>query len=489
MNVNFKRITLATAIAATLSACAVGPDYKRPAVETPDHFKEGVEWQRAEPKTDLALHDNWWRDYQDDVLNGLVDQALKANQSIAEAEAAYRVAEAAVRSNTSAYFPTVSASFSGARTGTGAAVPLQAGGSTTGAAAIRNSVSLGATASWEPDLWGSVRRSVEASRANAQATDAQLAGVRLSITSNLVIYYFALRQADADIASLEGQRDIYASILKMTEAGLREGAASNDELLAAHDALDSAEAALRAMQTVREQDEHAIAVLIGKPPAAFSLEPKADYAFAVPTIPSALPSQLLLRRYDIVSAERTAAAANARIGVAKATYFPDLSLSASDGFAGSSMANLLTLPHRIWSVGPALAETLFDGGARSAAVESARANYDAEVAAYRNTVLSAFQSVEDSLSSMNHLGEQSAAQTRILRRSEQLYASSSAQFEAGAASQQDLLSAKLSLLQAQQQYMDVQAALSQSSVTLIKNLGGGAQWSQEGAPVAAADAK
>jgi NodT family efflux transporter outer membrane factor (OMF) lipoprotein len=233
---------------------------------------------------------------------------------------------------------------------------------------------------------------------------------------------------------------------------------------------------LQATETAREQDEHAIAVLTGVPPANFTLPPDPSYAFELPEVPLALPSQLLERRYDVVSAERTAASANARIGVAEAAFFPTLTLSAQGGVEHNTFAHLFSLPSHAWTLGPDLAATIFDGGARTAAVHEARATYDEDAALYRNTVLTAFQTVENSLSSVNHLRQETQAFANILQRNQQLFASEKAQLMAGAASEQDLLTQQLTLIQAEQNLKDTQALLTQSSVTLIRNLGGG--WQQ-----------
>lgn len=469
-----------------LAGCAVGPNYVLPKVAVPDHFREGVEWQRARADTHEVLRDVWWRSYDDPVLDGLVEQALKANQSIAAAQAAYRAAQADVRASAAALYPTASAGLAFSHNGEGPAVPRASAGSGNGG--TYNLASADVAVTWEPDLWGSVRRSIEAAKAGAQASDAQLAGMRLSIAASVAADYFALRQADADIESLREARDVDARLLAMIQASQYEGAASGDQVLAARDIFDATVASLQILEVAREQDEHALAVLLGKPPEAFSLAPRPDYAFVVPTIPPILPSQLLERRYDVVSAERTAAAANARIGVAEAAFFPTLGLSAQGGFESDTLAHLLSLPDRLWTLGPDLAASLFDGGAREAAVASARATYDEEVALYRNTVIAAFQSVEDSLSAMRHLHLQAQAQARILRGNEQLYTSAQVQRQVGSSSEQNLLGTQLALLQAKQNLIDARAALSESSVTLIKNLGGGWQWKvADGAPARAAE--
>jgi len=469
---------VALVLVTSLAACMVGPDYRRPELQVPEGFKEGVDWQRAEANPQAAISSTWWRMYGDDKLNGLVEQALKANQSIAAAEAAYRVALATVESSRAGLFPVVTAGLAGARSG-GNIQGLSA--STGSSASAGNAVAATGTVSWELDLWGQIRREIEEAKANAEASDAQLAGERISIAASVATDYFQLRQADYDIRALKEQQYIYSRILVMTQTGFKEGAASGDDMLNAQENLQTVIADLQATETTREQDEHAIAVLAGTPPESFSIAPDPDYPFVQPAVPSALPSQLLERRYDVVSAERTAAAANATIGVAEAAYFPTLTLSAEGGFAHNTFAHLFTVPSRFWTLGPDLAATIFDGGERTAAVHKARATYDEDVANYRNTVLTAFQSVEDSLSSMNHLRAQESAFAQVLDSSSRLFASQQAQFNAGASSEQNVLTQRLTLVQAQQNLRDTQALLAESNVLLVKNLGGG--WQRDDAKV------
>ncbi|WP_322013847.1 efflux transporter outer membrane subunit [Paraburkholderia sp. J12] len=466
-------------VAAALIAagCAVGPDYQKPVVQIPATFKEGVDWQRAEANPQASLSSTWWLDYHDDKLTDLIDQSLKANQSIAQAEAAYRLATATVEANTASLFPTITAGASGARSGYGNGAAAAATSSTsTAVPGVNNSVGVNAAASWEIDLWGQIRREIESSKASAQASDAQLAGERLSIAASVAVDYFELRQADVDIDLLKQQQQLFGRILDMTRESYKQGNSSADDVLNAQDNLELVIAELQTTQITREQDEHAIAVLIGVPPGGFSIEADPHYAFATPAVPLALPSQLLERRYDVVSAERTAASANAKIGVAEAAFFPTLTLSAEGGFQHNMLANLFSVPNRFWTLGPDLAATIFDGGARTAAVHEARATYDENVASYRQTVLSAFQSVEDSLSSWNHLQQQADAYANIYQRNRQLFDSEHAQYTIGTASEQDLLNQQLTLLTAQQNLSDTHALLTESSVTLIKNLGGGWQW-------------
>jgi len=477
---------VALVVAMSLAACMVGPDYRKPEIPIPAGFKEGVDWQRAEANPQAAISSTWWRMYGDDQLNGLVAQALQANQSIAAAEAAYRVALATVEENRAGLFPVVKAGLSGARSGGNIGVLQASSGSASAGGGAGNSVIASASVSWELDLWGQIRRQIEQAKANAQSSDAQLAGERISIAASVATDYFQLRQADFDIRALKEQQDIDSRILAMTQTGFVEGLASNDDVLNAQQTLEIVIADLQATETTREQAEHAIAVLTGTPPASFTIAHDPDYRFSSPAVPSALPSQLLERRYDVVSAERTAAAANAGIGVAEAAFYPSLTLSAEGGFAHNTLAHLFTLPSRYWTLGPDLAETIFDAGARTAAVHGARATYDEDVANYRNTVLTAFQSVEDSLSSMNHLRSQASAFASVYDSNSRLFASEQAQFDAGAVSQQNLLTQRLTLIQAEQSLRDTQALLAESNVLLVKNLGGG--WQRDEAEVASVPA-
>ena len=472
-------VLVATLLAA---GCAVGPDYRKPTVEIPTQFKQGVDWQRAHANPQASLSSTWWLEYHDDTLTRLIEQALSANQSIAQAEAAYRLAQATVAASTANLFPTINAGISGTRLGLGPGASMTS--STFARPGIYNIVSANVSASWEPDLWGQIRREIESSKESAQATDAQLAGERLSIAASVATDYFALRQADVDIGLLEQQQQIDAHILDMTRASYEQKESSSNDVLMAQDTLEQVIAYLQATQATREQYEHAIAVLTGVAPSNFSVAPEAHYAFVTPAVPLALPSQLLERRYDVVSAERSAAAANAKIGVAEAAFFPTLMLSAQAGFQFTTLASLFSLPNRLWTLGPSLTQPIFDGGARKAALREARATYDGYVAAYRQTVLTAFQSVEDSLSSSNHLMQQEQAYADVYRRNQQLFDNEQTQFQVGTASEQNVLSQQLTLLLAQQNLQDTQALLTLSSVTLIRNLGGGWQWDDpKGAPV------
>lgn len=468
---NLRPLLLAATICLVLGGCMVGPDYQKPAMQLPMDFKEGLQWQRAVANPQGALASQWWLEYRDPLLNDLIQRSATANQSIVAAEAAYRLAMAQVSSSRAGLWPTLGVGLSGSRGTAGSST----GTSTSSTSAVANSVSATLTASWEPDLWGQVRRGIESSNAAAQSSDALLAGVRLSISASVASNYLALRQLDIDVGLLQQQQQINQKLLDMIQAQYQQGTAANDQLLQAQDQLSTVVAALQTAQRSREQYEHALAVLVGVAPSQFSVAPKGQYAFVVPRPPLTLPSSLLLRRPDVVSAERTAAAANAKIGVAQAAFFPTLDLTAEAGFRGSALGGLFSVPNRIWTLGPALAETIFDGGAREAAVQQAQASYDQDVANYRGTVLSALQNVEDNLSAINHLQVQADTYQQIYQRNQQLFGSQQAQLKAGTVSQLNVLTQQLILLQTEQNLRDTQAQLSQGSVALIQSLGGGWQ--------------
>lgn len=456
-------------ISLVLGGCMVGPDYQKPAMELPQSFKEGAQWQRAAANPQGALDSQWWLAYQDPVLNDLVARSAKANQSIIAAEAAYRLAKAQVASSRAGLWPTVGVGLSGSRG--------EGGDSTTSttSSGVKNSFSATLTASWEPDLWGEVRRSIESSQATAQQSDALLAGVRLSISSSVASNYLALRQMDIDVRLLQQQQKINQQLLDMIQSQYTQGVATNDQLLVAQDQLTTSIADLQTSLRDREQYEHALAVLVGVAPSEFAVASRNDFTFVLPRPPLTLPSTLLQRRPDVVAAERSAAAANAKIGVAEAAFFPSLDLTAQLGYRGSALGGLFSLPNLIWTLGPALAETLFDGGAREAAVKQAEASYDQIAANYRGTVLSALQNVEDNLSAINHLQTQADAFQQVYQRNQQLFGSQEAQLRAGTVSQEAVLTQQLVLLQAEQNLRDTQGQLSQGSVALIQSLGGGWQ--------------
>lgn len=446
-----------------LAACSSAPRYDKPQPDTRVQFKESAYWQQANPQ-DAAVPDAWWSMFNDPVLDELQAKVAVNNETLRSSVAQMRVAQAALGSSRAALFPTVNANLGVSRSSSNVI------GSAPG-----TSYSLsGSLASWEVDLWGRLSGAVDNARAKYEASRQDLLAAQLSTQATLAQSYFSLRTAEAQGEALTRAVDAYQRSLELTQNRYKGGVASAADVATAQSQLKSAQAQLLEMRLQRAQLEHAIAVLLGQAPSSFSLAPTAKLP-QVPQAPRLLPATLLERRPDIAAAERTAAAANAKIGVAEAAFFPSLTLNAQGGFQHNSFSQLFSLPSLVWTLGPTLAATLFDAGAREAAVQGARATYEEDAALYRNTVLSAFQSVEDSLSASNHLQESAQAYGDIYHRNQQLYASAQSQQGAGTLSEQSLLTQRLTLLLAEQNLRDTQSQLTQSSITLIKNLGGGWQ--------------
>jgi NodT family efflux transporter outer membrane factor (OMF) lipoprotein len=446
-----------------LSGCAAGPDYKRPSAPVPESYKEARDWKVAQPQ-DNVLRGKWWEMYGDAELNALVQEVSVSNQNIRVAEAQYREALALLDQARTAYFPLVTAGPSASRAGGGnAAVP--------GLHAVNTAkVSLGA--SWEPDLWGSIRRNVESNEASARASQATLQAALLSAQSALVQSYLQLRVNDADRKLLEETIEAYKRSLQITRDRYEAGVAARVDVAQAQTQLESAEAQRIDLGVQRAELEHAIAVLVGKPPADFEIRP-VDAVPAVPDIPAGLPSDLLERRPDIAAAERNMAATNAQIGVARAAYFPALTLSGAGGFQSTSFYQLMTLPNRFWSLGPSATLTLLDGGARSAQENKAVATYDQSVAAYRQTVLTAFQEVEDNLAALRILAKEEEA----LKSAEQLAAEAlnltNNQYQSGTVSYLNVVAAQTTALSAAQSRLNAEGKRLVASVVLLAALGGG----------------
>ena len=482
--------SIALPIVLILSACTVGPDYARPGVATPASFKENQGWKLAQPADELP-RGKWWEIYNDPDLNALVEQVARNNQSVAQAEAAYRAATALVDAARANYFPIVSADASISRSGGGrggnvsGSANSNAGGGVNGnvngnigsrASTIRT-VSLGA--SWEIDLWGRVRRQVESQRANADANASDLAGIVLSRQASLASSYFQLRLVDAQKQLLDDTIAAYRRTLEVTRNRYAGGVSARVDVAQSETQLKTTQVQAIDLGVARAQLEHAIALLLGKPASAFSIPAKSWQAFtdkrmpAVPTI--ALPSQLLERRPDIASAERRVAAANAQIGVAKAAYFPSLGISASGGFSSAVAAGLFSAPNRFWSIGPALAETLFDGGLRRAQTAQAAANYDANVAAYRETVLAGFAEVEDQLASLRILEQEGDAQDDALASARESLALTLNQYKAGTVSYLNVVTVQATALASERNAVSIFGSRMIASVGLVRALGGG--WS------------
>ncbi|CAM3698855.1 efflux transporter outer membrane subunit [Castellaniella denitrificans] len=457
------RALMAAAAALALSACAVGPDYRRPVQDVGTAYAHAPEgrWIPADTQP-RALPADWWTLFGDAVLDDLMDRMPRGNLDLAQAEAQFREARAALDSARAGLFPTLGVSGSMNRAGEGVSGPGNPG----------NTYSLSATASWEVDLWGRVRRDVEAARAGEQASAADLDAMRLSLRSTLAQAYFGVRSSQLQDALLARTLDEYARALEMTRNRLAAGVASPADVAAASAQLDQARAQRIRLGWQREQQIHAIAVLLGQVPASFRLSGGAGLP-AVPDVPVGVPSALLLRRPDVAGAERRTAQANARIGVAQAAWFPDLTLSAQGGYRAAEFASWIMAPARFWTLGPALAASLFDGGARAAAVASARAAYDAQAAAYRKTVLDALREVEDALVQSQALAEEQAARDRALAAARETLRQVTNQYRAGLVDYLSVVQAQTSALSAEQTSLDVRAERLTASAQLIAALGGG----------------
>ncbi|MGS0892857.1 efflux transporter outer membrane subunit [Burkholderia stagnalis] len=465
---------VAVATAVLLAGCAVGPDYHRPDASIPAAFKEApAGWKVAQP-ADRTDRGAWWSVYDDPQLASLMDQLNASNQTVAQYAAAYRQARALVTEARAAYFPTVGFTGSGTRSRSGVS-----SSSTTGSNfnRIGTSYNIGLDASWEPDLWGKVSRTVSAQRAGEAAAAADLANARLSTQATLAQTYYQLRTADSLQKLLDDTVKSYEQSLKLTENQYAQGVAARADVIQAQTQLQSAQASAIDNGVARAQYEHAIATLIGQPASTFSLPPL-PLAAEPPVTPVDVPSTLLERRPDIAAAERRAAAANEQIGVAIAAFFPTLTLSASGGFQSSVWSQLFTLPARFWSVGPQLAATLFDAGLRAAQTDAARATYDQDVATYRQTVLAAFQDVEDNLASQRILGREIDVQRQAVDSAEHALAIVTNQYKAGTVAYLNVLNAQTTAFTAQQRLASLGGQRMVSSVGLVKALGGGWDASQ-----------
>ncbi len=455
-----------------LAACSVAPVYERPALPAmPAAFKEaGALWQPAQP-ADAIDRGDWWTLFQDDELNRLAAQVQLSNQNIAAAVAAYDQAQALVREQGAALLPSVN--LTGSETRSGGEGSARRG--TTAQAALG--------ASWAPDLWGRLGSTVSGARASAQASQADLASARLSAVGSLVAAYFQLREADAEIALLQEIDQAYQRSLQITRNRYEAGVAPASDVQQARTQLANAQADLATVRQNRARYEHAIAVLTGVPPGSFSLPP-ATWVARVPQVPAAVPSELLQRRPDIASAERAVAAANAQIGVQRAAYYPSLSLSASLGRSGSSVADLFSASGALWSLGLSAAQTVFDGGAIAARVDEARAARDARAAGYRQTVLTAFQGVEDQLTTIRALQTQEPLRQEAVTAARLTETQLQNRYRAGQASYTDVVTAQIAALTARRTLLQLQVSRQLAAAALVQALGGGwqAPWEQQRAP-------
>ena len=485
------RILIACLLPLTLlAACTVGPDYVRPTAPIPDAYKELDTWRVAEPK-DNVTRGSWWEIFDNPELNTLEEKVNISNQNIAMAEAQYRQSRALVRAARAAFFPTATAgaSFTRSRTPVSAGATLRTTGTT-------SEYVLTGDASWEPDIWGKVRRTVEASRASAQASAADLESVRLIAHATVAQDYFQLRTLDAEKQLLDATVIDYQKSLQLTKNRYASGVASKEDILLAETLLKTTQAQAIDIGVQRSQLEHAIAVLIGEPASVFSISPtqltpeclfnllciQGDHKIVPPAVPVGVPSELLERRPDIAAAERLVAAANAQIGIAEAAYYPNLMLTASGGFQGSQLSNWISWPNRFWAVGASILETIFDAGLRRAQTEQARAAYEATVASYRQTVLTGFQEVEDNLAALRILEEEARVQDEAVRAAQQSVKVLTNQYRAGTASYLDVIVVQTAALNNERTAMTILGQRMNAAVLLIKAIGGG--WDASALPSA-----
>jgi NodT family efflux transporter outer membrane factor (OMF) lipoprotein len=463
---------IAVLVSLLCSACRVGPQYQRPTTPVPvalKELKDNDQWKMATP-SDGLIKGKWWEIFGDPELNRLEELVNVNNQNVKQAEAQFRQARSLIAANHANYYPTIGSNPAITQSDTGpnsSKVPgTSRGGSTS------QIFSLPVVATWEPDLWGRVRLSVENAVDNAQVSAADLENIRLSAQALLASDYFLLSAQDMQEAVLHDTIDSYEKNLQLTMNRYNGGVASKSDVTLAQTQLAGARAQSTDLHVARAQYEHAIAMLTGQPPASLEIG-ISKIAGPPPPVPLAVPSQLLERRPDIAANERLVAAANANIGLAETAYYPTLTLSASAGFLSTNLANLFTFASRSWSASPAVSQTLFDFGRRGAQMEGARASYDATVAAYRQTVLGAFQEVEDDLASLRYLAEEAVQQQEAVVAAQQALALEIDRYRAGTDSYLNVITTQIIALSDEQNAITILQRRMSAAVDLVKALGGG----------------
>jgi NodT family efflux transporter outer membrane factor (OMF) lipoprotein len=444
----------------------VGPKYQRPVAQVPPALKEMAgndQWKMATPSDD-RIKGKWWEIFGDPELNRLEELVSVNNQNVKQAEAQFRQARALVAANHANYYPTIGSTPAITQTDSGPNSGKLNGPS--------QSFSLPGVATWEPDLWGRVRLSVENAVDNAQVSAADLENIRLSQQALLATDYFLLAAQDMQAVVLHDTIDSYEKNLQLTVNRYNGGVASKSDITLAQTQLSGAKAQSTDLRVARAQYEHAIAMLTGQAPASLEIG-VSKIAAAPPPIPLAVPSQLLERRPDIAANERQVAAANANVGIAETAYYPTLTLSASAGFLSNNLANLFTYASRSWSAGPAVSQTLFDFGRRGAALRGAQAAYDSTVAGYRQTVLGAFQEVEDDLATLRYLAEEAVQQQEAVVAAQQALSLEIDRYKAGTDSYLSVITTQIIALQDQQTAITILQRRMSAAVDLVKALGGG----------------
>jgi NodT family efflux transporter outer membrane factor (OMF) lipoprotein len=451
-----------------LAACTVGPDYRRPDAPVPAQYKEAG-WKVGEP-LDAIDRGAWWSVYKDLLLDDLEKQIDISNQNLKAAEAAFQQAEWIVAQARAAFFPIVDLNASAQRSRTGGGSSSSTGAGRSGFTS--SSFSTSASASWVPDFWGKIRRTVEGDVASAQVSAGDVASARLAAQGTLASDYLQLRMSDELKRLFDAAASYYAESLRITRNQYQAGTADQSAVSQAEAQLESTQAQAIAVGVTRAQLEHAIAVLIGKPPAEFSI-PTTEAKIAVPVIPPEMPSALLERRPDIAASERLMAAANAQIGVAVAAFFPNITLTADYGTSALTLNRLLSTTSRFWAFGSNLVQTTFDAGARSAQVEEARAVFDQDVANYRQTVLTAFQQVEDQLAALRILAQQAEVQDKAVAAAFEAARIINNQYLAGTVAYTNVIVADQIALTNAETAINIRQSRLVASAALIQALGGG----------------
>ncbi|WP_035277684.1 efflux transporter outer membrane subunit [Desulforegula conservatrix] len=461
---NSFRLALSLSLLVSTTACTMGRDYIKPETRSPDSFKEMKGWKIGKPN-DESIGEAWWKVFNDPQLNALEEKVNISNQNIMAAEARFRQARAAVQAARSGYFPGVNAGASFSRSQKSENIKGSTG-------TVNSDFMLPADISWEADLWGKIRRTVEASQAGQQASAADLAAVRLSVQAELAQDFFQLRTLDSQKKILDSTVELYEKSLEMARNRYDSGVVSKSDVLQAETQLKSTQAQVIDIGVQRAQLEHAIALLTGQPASNFSLA-FAPLEVSPPPIPVGVPSELLERRPDIASAERHVAAANAQIGAAEAAFYPTIRLSAGGGYESSAIDKLFDWPSHFWSFGPSISGNVFDGGLRSAQSQQAQAVYDASVAAYRNNVLSGFQEVEDNLAALRILEEEAKVQDDAVKSAQKALDVSLNQYKAGTVSYVNVIISQTVKLSNEKTATSISGRRMAASVLLVKALGGG----------------
>jgi NodT family efflux transporter outer membrane factor (OMF) lipoprotein len=469
-----RRMVLLVIAAFQVAGCTVGPKYQRPAAEVPPVYKEVGDWKPAQPN-DQSLSGNWWEIFQDPQLNALEAQVNVSNQNLKAAEAQYTQARALVRYQRANYFPTVTVDPSATRNRISNHRPA----SVVSNGITYNDYQIPFELSYQLDAWGRVRRTVESYREQAQASAADLAAVNLSMHAQLALDYFQTRTLDAEEQLLNSTVKQFEQALELIESRYAGGIASDLEVEQARTQLETTRAQAIDVGVARAQYEHAVAVLIGKPPASFSLAPL-PLTMPPPAIPVGLPSDLLERRPDVAAAERLMASANAQIGVAKAAYYPLVNLAAAGGFESGSITTLLTGPSILWSAGPSALFTLFDVGRRRAASDQAIAAYDQAVANYRQTVLTGFQQVEDNVAALRILEHEAQVQNTAVGAAVKYLALANTRYTGGVTSYLEVTTAQSAALSDEVTAVNILGRRMVAAVALVQALGGG--WDRSGLP-------